>query len=150
MSSAHLTVLDCFTWVPNGNRRAGLLFPHLHLCVLMQDYICPDPGHLHGPHSSPVSYGRYKPLFANILAAGLPVSDNCSAMGAQPELVPHGPQHLPSLPSAWRGALKHRLQANTEKPTLPCKPSSRIETSKAANSTMPISPSQTAQRGWRL
>lgn len=87
---------------------------------------------LRDPTRSPMTYGRCKSLFGNILTAGLPVSDNCSAMGPQPELAPGGPQHLTPLPSTWMGAFKHRLQATLEKPTLPFKPSFRIKKRKAA------------------
>lgn len=82
---------------------------------------------------SPMTCGRCKPLFGNILAAGLPVSNNCSAIGSQPELPSGVPQHLSPLPSAWRGAFKHRLQATTEKPTLPFKPTFRIKKRKPRN-----------------
>lgn len=101
---------------------------------------------------SPMTCGRCKPLFGNILAAGLPVSDNCSAIGSQPELPSGVPQHLSPLPSAWRGAFKHRLQATIEKPTLPFKPTFRIKKKKTPQplSTIPISLPRTVQRCCKL
>ena len=46
------------------------------------------------PTRSPMTHRRCKPLFGNVLAVGLPVSNNYSTVGPQPELVPGGPQHF--------------------------------------------------------